>query len=317
MTVMPLRSLFLPGALCLAVPAHAELPAGAQAMIDTAIASGDEHKVATALDLARAAFPESAGEIDAISLAWTRALAERKSAAAAANEHKVRSAGVLSLWQGKAELGGFQSSGNSSNTGVSTSLAIKRQGIDWSHALRARADLQRQNGTTSRQQIMLAYEPRWQFGREVFAFGLTQFEHDRLQRLAGRYSVSGGIGYRLIESDDVKLSVKAGPAVRVSDYRGESSESSLGALMGLDFEWQLLDRVKLTQLTNAVAETGGQATVVLSGSRTSLDFTTGLEFKVSDRLVSRFAYEVEYDSNPPAGTVSTDTLARATLVYGF
>lgn len=317
MNRLAFRTVFLPTLLLAAMPARAELPSGAQAMIDAAMASGDEQKVATALDLARAAFPGSSDDIDAIAAGWGAALAARKAAADAAREEAIRGADVLSLWHGRAELGGFQSSGNSSNVGASASLAVKRQGIDWSHALRAKADLQRQNGNTSRQQVMLAYEPRWQFGRDVFAFGLAQFEHDRLQRLAGRYSVSGGIGYRLIEAENLKLSVKAGPALRISDFRGETSESSLGGLVGLDFEWQLFDRVKLTQMTNAVAETGGQATVVLAGSRTSLDINTGLEFKVSDRLVSRFAYEVEYDSNPPPGTVSTDTLARATLVYDF
>jgi putative salt-induced outer membrane protein len=34
-------------------------------------------------------------------------------------------------------------------------------------------------------------------------------------------------------------------------------------------------------------------------------------------LRSRLSYQVEYDSNPPPGQVSTDTHTRATLIYGF
>lgn len=317
MSARPLIPLAVLPMILVASPALAELPQGAQAIIDAAIATGDEAKVATALELARTAFPESAGEIDAIATKWNTLLAQRKEADAAAKEKVIRTAGLFDLWKGKAELGGFQSSGNSNTVGVSASVAMKRQGIQWSHALRARVDYQRQNGTTSREQIVVAYEPRWQFDDNIFAYGLAQFEHDRQQKLAGRYSVSGGIGYRIIDSDDAKLSIKAGPAYRITDYRDGPTESRFGGLLGLDFEWQLLDRVKLTQLANAVAESGGQATVFFDGSNTSLDLTTGLEFKVSDRLISRFAYEIEYDSNPPAGAVSTDTLARATLIYGF
>ena len=66
-----------------------------------------------------------------------------------------------------------------------------------------------------------------------------------------------------------------------------------------------------------MAETGGQATIFLAGPNSSIDVATGLEFKISDRLVSRMAYDVKYNSNPPPGAVSTDTLARATLIYGF
>ena len=49
----------------------------------------------------------------------------------------------------------------------------------------------------------------------------------------------------------------------------------------------------------------------------AFDIITGLEAKVSDRLTTRLSYDVEYDSNPPAGAVETDTLSRFTLVYGF
>ena len=45
--------------------------------------------------------------------------------------------------------------------------------------------------------------------------------------------------------------------------------------------------------------------------------TSGLEATISDGLTTRLSYTVDYDSNPPAGAVSTDTLTRFTLVYGF
>ena len=88
-------------------------------------------------------------------------------------------------------------------------------------------------------------------------------------------------------------------------------------LAGFDFDWQLLDRLKLTQDLNALAETGGEATIILERANTSINLVTGLDFQVSDRLRSRLSYQVEYDSNPPPGKVSTDTHTRATLIYGF
>jgi putative salt-induced outer membrane protein len=57
--------------------------------------------------------------------------------------------------------------------------------------------------------------------------------------------------------------------------------------------------------------------VIVDSTRTTLNLVTGLDAKVSDRLRSRVSYAVDYDSKPPAGKVSTDTVTRLTLVYDF
>jgi putative salt-induced outer membrane protein len=48
-----------------------------------------------------------------------------------------------------------------------------------------------------------------------------------------------------------------------------------------------------------------------------LSLVTALDAKVSDRITTRFSYALDYDSDPPPNAVSTDTLTRFTLVYGF
>lgn len=298
-------------------PAHAELPDGARAMIEAAIATGDEKKVATVVALARSTWPDDRAEIDELDTNFRTALAERKADAAKAQEEAIRSAGLFERWSGEGSLGGFLSSGNTDSTGVTAALNLKREGIDWSHAIRLRADYQRQNGSTSREQFLAAYEPRWQFDEDIFAYGLAQYERDRIQGYSGRYAVSGGLGYRLVNSDRLKLSVKAGPAYRVTEFTDGTSVDGLAGLAGLDFDWQMLDRLKLTQDVEAVAETGGAATVIVDSANTTVNLTTGLDFRVTDRLRSRISYQLEYDSNPAAGAVSTDTHTRASLVYGF
>jgi len=85
----------------------------------------------------------------------------------------------------------------------------------------------------------------------------------------------------------------------------------------MDFDWQLAERLKLTQDANLVADTAGSAAIFVDSTSTSILLTTGLEAKVSDRLSTRLSYTVDYDSKPPAGAVSTDTQSRFTLVYGF
>lgn len=297
--------------------AMAELPDGARAMIVAAIASGNKDKVAVALELARSAYPEEKAAIDAISADWNAVLAAREAEAKERKEREIRTAGLLDNWTGEGELGGLQSSGNSETVGATAALKLKREGIDWTHSLRARFDFQRQNGVTSREKYFAAYEPRWQFEDDLFAYGLLQFERDKIQGIDGRYSASGGIGYKVLQQEKVSLAVKAGPAYRVTEYFDGNTERRVGGLAGLDFDWRIYDRLTLTQDTNAVTETGGEAVAFVGKSNTTLNLITGLDFKVSNKLRARLSYQIDYDSNPPADKVNTNTLTRASIVQGF
>lgn len=311
-----LAPIALPLAL-VATHAAAELPEAARAMIDAAIASGDAEQVEAIVTTARAAFPEDTAEIDAI---WTQFQADQRelaAAEAAAEENAIRSAGLFDNWSGEGQIGAFQSSGNSDEFGVTAALSLEREGIDWEHRLRLAADYRRQDGTTSREQFLASYEPRYQISERLFAFGLGQFERDRRQGFSARYALSGGLGYKVIDTDNMELSVKAGPAYRVTEFTDGTSTSRLAALAGLDFDWQISDSIKLTQDASSTVETGGEALVIVDGANTSITASTGLEAGLSDALRARLSWTVEYDSNPPVGAVSTDTLTRFTLIYGF
>lgn len=295
----------------------AQLPAPVKAMIDAAIESGDPNAARLVFKLARQTNPEDAAEIDALLAAYNEEQAQLAAQAEAKRVEAVRTAGLLENWDGKGELGAFRATGNSSNTGLTVSLGLTRQGIDWRHMLRGRADYQRSNGTTTREQYFFAYEPNYQISDRVFVYGLAQYERDRFQGFSGRYAVSGGVGYQIIKQANLQLSAKIGPAYRVTDFINGESESRIAGLLGVDFDWNITDRLKLTHDTNAVAETGGSATVIVDSNNTSVNLVTGLNARISDKVSARFSYTIEYDSNPPQGAVKTDTLSRATLIYDF
>ena len=297
--------------------AYAELPTGVRAMIDAAIATGDKGKIETVIALARSTQPDSAAEIDQIANQWRESQTQATALAKQKEIETIRSAGLFERWKGQGEFGAFQSSGNSDNIGVSAGLKLDRKGIDWTHMLRARADYQKSNGVKSREQIFASYEPRFQINDALFAYGLAQFERDRFQGFDGRYAVSGGLGYKVVDGEKLKLAVKAGPAYRVTDFTTGESESRLAGLAGFDFDWKIAERLSLSQDANMVAETGGSGQVIIDSSTTSLNLVTGLDAKISDKLRTRLSYAIDYDSNPPDGSVKTDTMTRFSVVYGF
>ena len=298
-------------------PAHAALPEPVRAMIDAAIATGDESKVRTVIDLARTTNPEDTAELDAMLAAYETVLAEAKVDKAIAKEAAIRSAGVFENWSGKGEFGAFRATGNATDTGITTGLTLDRQGIDWRHKLTARVDFQSSNGVTTREQYLARYEPNVNFSERFYAYALAQYERDRFQGFTGRYAVSGGIGYQALKNDEIQLSVKVGPAYRVTKFVDGRNDSRIAGLIGLDFDWSITERLKLTQDTNAVAETGGSAIAIIDSQNTTLDLITGLNATINSSLSARFSYAVEYNSNPPPGAVGTDTLSRVTLIYDF
>lgn len=290
-----------------AAPAFAELPQPVRAMIDAAIATGDADKVATVLDLARTTNPDDSTEIDALASDFNKKQAEEAAAAEAAKEDAIRSGGLFENWSGQGQLGAFRSTGNSSNTGLTAGLELTRTGINWRHKLNALADFQRTNGVTTREQFLLAYEPNYQLNDRVFIYGLGQYERDRFQGFSSRISASGGIGYRVIDEEDMQLSVKAGPAYRKTSFINGGSESNLAGLAAMDFDWHIAENIKITQDASAFVQSGNSTYIS----------TTGLEAGLGSGLSARIAYAVEHDTDPPAGAVKTDTLTRFTLIYGF
>ena len=313
-----LRSLVISICLLLtATPALAELPAPVRAMIDAAISSEDPDTVRKVVALAKQTNPDDGDEIDALLSAYEVKLAEEAAATAAQKEENIRSAGLFENWSGKGELGAFRSTGNSSNTGLTASLALKRDGIDWRHKLTGRVDYQRTNGVTTREQYLARYEPEYRFSKKMFAYALAQYEKNRFQGFTARYALSSGIGYQIVDDKDFRLSAKAGPAYRVTEFLDGTSDSRIAALFSAEWDWDIAQNLKLTQAASAVADTGGSATIIVDSSNTTLNLLTGLNAQLSDRLTARLSYNVDYDSNPPAGTENTDTLSRMTLIYDF
>jgi len=304
-------------ALGVAAPAQAQLASPVRAMIDAAIATGDRAKVQTVVDLARQTNPDERAEIDEL---WTRFEARQRlltKARAASEERALRRAGALERWDGRVQIGAFRTTGNSRDIGVSASLELNRKGIDWEHRLRGAIDYQRSDGDTSREQYLTSYEPRYTFSPRLFTYGLAQYESDRIQGLDSRYALSGGLGYQVIERDNLNLSVQAGPAFRRTHFTDGTNASNIGALAGIDFDWEIVDGLKLTQATDYVAEGGGNAQLIVDGSSTSLLLVTGLEATIRSGFTTRLSYTVDHNSSPPVGSVETDTQTRFTLVYGF
>ncbi|WP_417621456.1 DUF481 domain-containing protein [Parasphingorhabdus sp.] len=298
-------------------PADAALPAPVKAMIDAAIASGNKQDVLAVVKIAKATNPDDLAEIDAIMTTYNAKQA--KLAEAAVREKQ--EAGFFENWKGQGELGGFRSTGNTRNLGLGGGVKLVKDAVKWRLNVQARADYERNSGKTTRDQLSATIEPNYKFDKKLYAYGLAQFERDRFQGFSARYTLSGGLGYELVKTKDVRLAIKAGPAIRITNFSAGDSKSSLAGLVGIDFDWKISDSLKFSQDaggTYASDAQGFTSTVaVISSDNTSLTATSALDAKLLGSLSARFSYAIEHETNPPAGRIKTDTISRASLVYDF
>lgn len=304
-------------AASLPTPAVAALPEPVKAMIDAAIASGNKPDVLAVVKIAKATNPDDLAEINALMSDYDARLAEQAKAAL----REKQEAGLFENWKGQGELGGFRSTGNTRNLGVSGGLKLVKDAVKWRLNFQTRADYERNKGKTTRDQLSATIEPNYKFGKSLYAYGLAQFERDRLQGFSARYTLSGGLGYELVKTKDLRLAVKAGPAIRITDFAAGDSKSSLAALVGLDLDWKISDNLKFSQDTGGTYASDAQgftsASAVIDSDNMSFTATSAFDAKLLGALSARFSYTIEHETNPPVGRIKTDTLSRATLVYDF
>jgi len=276
------------------------IPPQIKAMLDAAIASGNESEVATIVKYAGTAAPDSKEAIAKLADDWKKKRSDEKI-------HKLQDASFFDLWSGRAELSGYISTGNSETEGVSGALSLTREGLDWRQKLKFQADYQRSLGVTSREHYLASYEPNWKIDDRSYIYGSGLFESDRFLGYTQRYSASFGAGYSALKSDKVKLDLELGPAYRATSFTDGGDERSIAARGSVDFAWKFSKGLQLTQNASAYVER----------YNSTVTGTTALNAKVLGPLSAQFSYNVQYESMPPEGRVTTDQISRAGLVYAF
>ncbi|MCI4589146.1 DUF481 domain-containing protein [Sphingobium sp. BYY-5] len=295
--------LFLLSLLC-ATPAIATddvpLPPTVREMLEAAIANGNETDIATVAKIARQTNPESSSEIQRMVASW-------KERTKATHDTLIREASFGDLWTGRVEAGGFRSTGSTSEIGISVNATVSRIGLQWTHKLTASADYRRANGITSRERYFGSYEPRYEFDSRGFAYGLTQFERDTSIGYDERYTESIGVGYKLIMSKPLDLSVDIGPSVRHAKYLTGERETKLGVRGSMGLAWRASPTLTIKQSAAGYAESEVY----------TLNSLTSIETKVATRWSAALSYNVQYESETLLSARDFDTLSRLTLTYDF
>ncbi|MDE2487561.1 MAG: DUF481 domain-containing protein [Alphaproteobacteria bacterium] len=286
------------------------LPAGVAEMIRTAAAAKDPSVLAAVVRVAKQANPDCAAQIDALAAQGAGA-PPVKALRIAAEPTQVGApapaAATAAGWKGSAELGGGLSTGATQSASSYGALDLTRALGRWRQRLVARGDYQKTDGETSNERLSVAYEPRLDLSRATYAFGLTQYEHDRIQGYSSRYTVGAGMGLQIAKAPGLKVALDFGPALRVTHHDTSGQDTTLAARGSMSLHWLPSDRVTVSEESALYADDG----------QTSARSLTSLDTALFGPLKARLSYDMHYEKNPTVLGPKLATTTRASLVYSF
>lgn len=283
------------------------LPLPVRALLEAAMKTDDSASVSAMVKFAQQTQPYDKDEIRDMQRAYNDRRAKEIAAKTEAELARIRASGVLELWKGQIEVGAFRSTGNTDNFGVTAALKLNRKGIKWEHMIQANADYQEDRGTITREQYSASYQPRYTLNDGFFTYGRTQYERDRIQGFEDRYTLSGGLGYRVLNRPGMTLALEAGPAFRATNYVDDVDQTTWSMLTSLDFDWTINPTIKLSQDISSY----------VGSDNNTFTSMTAIEAGMMKGLKAKLSYSIEHETRPPSGSLKTDTISRFSLVYGF
>ena len=276
------------------------IPPAIKAMLDAAIASGNDAEIATVVKYARIADPASGDAAQALAAAWAGDRVREKNAV-------IEQASFLDLWSGRVELGGTITTGNSDTFGAIGIVDATREGLKWRQKFLVQADYSEALGVITRRHALAQWQPNYKIDDRRYVAGTALFESDPFLGYHERYSAAVGAGYGVIRRPNLTLNLELGPAFRHTRFTDGREQSSLASRGSVDFDWKLTPGINLSQ----------DASMYLERYSSTISSTTAVTARVLGPLAASLSYNVQYESDPPIARMSTDTIGRASLVYTF
>jgi len=225
------------------------------------------------------------------------------------------------VWTGKGQAGFVASQGNTEARSANAAIDMALLEDPWKHALHLGGLYGQSANVTSAERWDALWQTNYDMSKTLYTFGALRYEHDLFSGFQYQASVSGGLGYKLIDSNDVKLSVQAGVGYRkerpedlIKDATGavverilENSTSDVIFSAGLDYTQTL---TSTTTLSNKLLVESGSSNTLLTDA-------LALAVKMSTRLALSLGYRLQNNSSPPAGLKKLDSTETVNLVFAF
>ncbi|WP_321396556.1 DUF481 domain-containing protein [Emcibacter sp.] len=280
--------------------ASAEVNPAVMAILQQAAKTDSGANFQTVLDLVVAANPEQTEEI----LAAAEPL---RPAPPMENPESQNPYFSLQGWDGEVDLSVMTSSGNTDQQSFGIAGKMKRDNGKYHSRIGAFFDFNKNSGVKDRQRWGLSYKLDYDFSEHMYLTGFLGYKNDQFGSFRERVTTSAGAGYRLMETEEYVWNVEGGPTVLFTkNFDGADYESSFNAYAASEFVWSINERSEFSNNSQ-----------IVFGDRTVMETSNALKVKINGALSSKFSFDISYDKDAPADRETTDTIARAGLLYDF
>jgi putative salt-induced outer membrane protein len=224
-------------------------------------------------------------------------------------------------WIGKGQFGFLDSKGNSDAESINGNIDLQRYDGAWKNEFYVGGLYGKSSGIVAAERWEAREQTNYTISGNLFAFGALRYEHDLFDGFEYQESISGGLGYKLIDTVDTKLTAQVGagykrlrPETIIKDADGNvlsrtplDTEGNAIGTLGVDFSHAFNQS---TTLTNKFLMEAGSSNTLITDA-------LALSVKMSTKLALSVGYAISNNSNPPAPLKKLDTVTTVNLVFSF
>lgn len=218
-------------------------------------------------------------------------------------------------WDGTVEFSLANATGNSETLNVGAALDAKNIIGRYTHLVTAGINYGETDEVTTQNNLNLAYQLDIQLRDRTYGYGRAQYDRDEFSGFENRLFVGGGLGHYLIENEATTWKVEGGPGIRYTQL--EEPEPVPADFEDMETEFAIYASSEYGHLIREGIQFTHSLDTVYTQSNTSVKTVAALSTKLTDTLSSKVSYEVRYETDPPEGNENTDTLLKASIMYGF
>jgi putative salt-induced outer membrane protein len=225
------------------------------------------------------------------------------------------------VWTGEGQLGWLASQGNTESQSANALLDIARIQGKWKHAFHLGGMYSENTNVVAAERWDSLWQSNYDLTTDLYAFGALRYAHDLYSGFHEQASAAGGVGYRIFDTADVKLSVQLGAGYRRSRPQTLTRDASnvvVSRLVGAsDGDAIATGGLEYSQALTSTTTLSDKLLIEAGSSNTLVTNTLALTVAMSDRLALSLGYNVQNNSAPPPGLKKRDTSQTANLVFSF
>jgi putative salt-induced outer membrane protein len=226
------------------------------------------------------------------------------------------------VWLGKGQLGFLSQQGNTQASSANAVIDMTMVTDPWEHKLHLDGLYGKSADVVAAEKYEGGWQSNYSFSPVIFGFGGLRYQHDLFSGFQYQASESAGVGYKIFNNADTKLSAQVGVGYReqrpedlidATDGSGRiyrvplKQQNGVVGTFGLDYNQAF---TKTTSLSNSLLVEAGDGDTLITDK-------LALTVKMSTRLALSVGYSIQDNTAPPDGLKKIDSIETVNLVFQF